>query len=88
MGKGDSMGISEIDKRGRITIPKEERELLGLKPGQKIYFFVENDALVIKKSIPKEQFKKEMRGCIIKPDKTFDPLTIKKIWEKNNHDTS
>lgn len=30
-GMGDLLGIVEIDDRGRITIPKEERERLGLE---------------------------------------------------------
>ena len=77
------MGIAEIDKRGRITIPKDERNILGLKFGQKVYFFVQDDALIIKKSIPKEMFKKEMRGCVKTGNSNIDPVKIKNIWEKN-----
>ena len=36
VGMGRRMGIIEIDDRGRITIPKDERERLGLTPGKKV----------------------------------------------------
>jgi AbrB family looped-hinge helix DNA binding protein len=35
-GMGIQMGTVEIDDRGRITIPKQERDRLGLKPGEKV----------------------------------------------------
>ncbi len=36
-----------MDERGRITIPREIRERLGLKPGEKLLIRVEGDVIVI-----------------------------------------
>lgn len=75
------MGITEVDSRGRITIPKEDRERLGIKPGQKIYIFYQNDSIIIKKSKPLDLFQRELRGCIKSKDDNLDPLKIKEMWE-------
>lgn len=42
------MSTVEIDNRGRITIPKEERERLGLTPGKKALIREKDGVLIIK----------------------------------------
>ncbi|MFQ5981476.1 MAG: AbrB/MazE/SpoVT family DNA-binding domain-containing protein [Candidatus Heimdallarchaeota archaeon] len=79
---GVEMGIVEIDDRGRITIPKGERDRLGLKPGEKVAIREKNGELIIKKLVTNQDFIKNLKGCITIPDDREDPLELKKIWER------
>ena len=79
MGVGDKMGKIEIDDRGRITIPKEMREELGLKPGDGVRIKKRDDALLIEKEIDLPTFIDEMKGCITVKGE-IDPLKMKEIW--------
>lgn len=47
--KGLRMSLATIISKGRITIPKEVRERLGLHTGDKIYFLVLSDGTVCMK---------------------------------------
>ena len=38
---------SKVDSRGRIYIPKEAREKLSIKKGDKIYLKIQNDYLIV-----------------------------------------
>ena len=80
MGLGITMGIIEIDNRGRITIPKEERERLGLTPGKKVLIREKDGSLIIKRFISPERFISELKGCITVEDHQIDPLRLKEIW--------
>lgn len=77
------MGTVEIDERGRITIPKEERERLGLKPGEKLMIIEKDGELIIRKVITPDDFINNLKGCITKEEGQFDPLELKEIWEGN-----
>ncbi len=77
------MGTVEIDERGRITIPKEERERLGLKPGEKLMIIEKDGELIIRKIITPDDFINNLKGCITKEEGQFDPLELKEIWEGN-----
>jgi len=70
-----------IDEKGRILIPKETREKIGLKTGGKARLKVEKEKLVIMPPITAEEFIKEMEGCISEGAPTINPLDLKKIWE-------
>ncbi|WP_455464139.1 AbrB/MazE/SpoVT family DNA-binding domain-containing protein [Candidatus Hodarchaeum mangrovi] len=74
------MGIIEIDSRGRITIPKEERERLGLTPGKKVLIREKDGALIIKRFISTEKFISELEGCITIENYKIDPLKLKEMW--------
>ncbi|NHJ01869.1 MAG: AbrB/MazE/SpoVT family DNA-binding domain-containing protein [Candidatus Heimdallarchaeota archaeon] len=80
MGMGNKMGVIEIDDRGRITIPKEERERLGLTPGQKAIIREKDGALIIKRFISPEKFISELKACITVEAHKIDPLELKTIW--------
>lgn len=74
-----------IDKKGRVTIPKEVREALGLEPGTDIQISIEGDRIVIRPQVSREEFIEVMEGCITEetaktdaPD--IDPLELKSIW--------
>lgn len=47
------MGKTKMDERGRILIPSEEREKLGLKAGTEFELIEENGVLLLKPIIPK-----------------------------------
>ncbi len=80
VGMGYMMGIVEIDDRGRITIPKEERERLGLTPGMRVLIREKDGALIIKRFISPDKFISELKGCLTTKDHPIDPLKLKEIW--------
>ena len=41
--------MGKISSRGQIAIPTDIRNKLGLKEGEKVMFFAENDTLLMKK---------------------------------------
>ena len=81
VGMVDLMGTVEIDERGRITIPKEERERLGLKPGEKLIIIERDGELIIRKAITPDDLIKNLKGCIKKEEGQLNPLELKDIWE-------
>ncbi len=46
------VGKATLDERGRILVPAEERERLGLSPGAEIELLEQGGALVIRRSLP------------------------------------
>ncbi|HKZ39572.1 MAG TPA: AbrB/MazE/SpoVT family DNA-binding domain-containing protein [Candidatus Hodarchaeales archaeon] len=82
IGMGHMMGLLEIDERGRLTIPKEEREKLGLYPGKKVTISIKQGELVVRPCITPEDFIKELRGCVRLLASDSEALKIKEIWEK------
>lgn len=50
-GKSDPvlMGSSKVTKRGQVTIPQELRMKLGIKPGDTIYFLLEEEKIILVK---------------------------------------
>ena len=79
MGVGNIMGTSELDERGRVTIPKDIREKVGLKSGDKLLITAEKDKVTIEKAVSLEKFIQELKGCISVPG-DLDPLKLKEIW--------
>jgi len=71
-----------VDDGGRVLIPKEIRDRLGLGPGTEARLEVEGDRLIITPSVPPERFIKQMEGCITEGEPTFDPVRLKEIWER------
>jgi len=53
------MGIVKISSKGQITIPKEVREALGLKPGDRVEIRVEDDFAILE---PLKKPSESMRG--------------------------
>ena len=44
------IGISSVSEKGQVTIPKEMRDILGLKAGDKVVFIDQNDQFVVRKA--------------------------------------
>ena len=80
---GIKVGIQKIDERGRVTIPKEHRESLGLHPGDRVRVESGSGEIRIRRVIPVDEFIEKFEGCITEDNaigKTLDPLRIKEIW--------
>ena len=44
------IGVSSVSEKGQVTIPKEMRDILGLKAGDKVVFIDQNDQFVMRKA--------------------------------------
>ena len=47
---GTILGTSKLSSKHQVTVPKDARELLDLKPGQRLVFVNENGKLVVEKA--------------------------------------
>jgi len=43
----ESFFKSKVDSRGRIYLPKEVREKLSIKTGDKVYLKIQNDCIIV-----------------------------------------
>ena len=59
------MELAKITSKGQITIPKDIREKMNLKTGDKILFFEENDKFFLQNSntFALTEFQKAMEGA-------------------------
>jgi AbrB family looped-hinge helix DNA binding protein len=46
------MPVSKLSSKGRVTIPKQVRERLGVQPGDLISYEMEGDVVTIRRSEP------------------------------------
>ena len=73
---------SKIDDKGRVCIPKEIRKLLNLKSGEKIFFHVQDDKIILRKSSSMEEFIKKSEAFSEKlKDITKKPIEFKKVFD-------
>ncbi|RLI41043.1 hypothetical protein DRO64_08110, partial [Candidatus Bathyarchaeota archaeon] len=77
-GMGDKMGLTSLDDRGRVVIPKELREKLGLRPDQRFLIEVRGDEIVLKPALDVEKFIAELKGCV--HGSRIRPHELKEIW--------
>jgi AbrB family looped-hinge helix DNA binding protein len=70
-----------VDRKGRILIPKEIREKIGLQAGRKVRIKVDKEKVIVTPLISPEEFIEEMEGCIKEGTPTIDPLKLKEMWE-------
>jgi len=47
------VGKTRLDERGRILIPAEEREKLGLSPGAEVELIADKGTLVVRRKLPR-----------------------------------
>jgi len=79
VGMGLLMGKTEIDERGRVTIPKDARQKAGLRSGDRLRVQATKGRLTLEKQVDLDTFIRELRGCVtVKGD--LDPLRLKEIW--------
>ena len=73
---------SKIDDKGRVCIPNEIRKMLNLKSGEKILFQVQDDKIILRKSISMEEFIKKSEDFSEKlKGITKEPIEFKKMFE-------
>ncbi len=70
------MPHSTLTSKGQTTIPKAVRRHLGLKPGDKIRFLVEDDGRVV--VLPATLHLRDLRGSLPKPPK---PVSVERMNE-------
>lgn len=80
------MGIRlKVDERGRVTLPSEVREALGIRPSRDIVVEEREEGLLIYKKISPEEFLREATKLQkeIKETKAAseDALRAKEIWK-------
>ena len=79
------MGEAVIDDRGRIVIPNEVREELGLRPEQRLKVMPKGRGLLLTPEIGVEEFIAELKGCV--HGSKVKPEDLKLIWgESHAHD--
>jgi len=75
----------KTDERGRITIPGEIRESLGIGPDTELIMEKRGSALILSKELTPEEFIEEARRFQeeIKASKLekVEPLKVKEIWK-------
>ena len=52
------MATTKITSKGQVTIPKEVRDRMGLRPGDKLEFAEEDGVFYLKKHLPPDPLKK------------------------------
>lgn len=72
------MLVREIYEKGQIVIPKNLREMLGLRAGTKVVFEVEGDRIIIKKV---KNIKKEFEK-IAAQGKSISKIDLDKEYEE------
>ncbi len=70
------MSPSTLTSKGQTTVPKDVRRHLGLKPGDKIRFLVEDDGRVV--ILPATLHLRDLRGSLSKPPK---PVSVEQMNE-------
>jgi AbrB family looped-hinge helix DNA binding protein len=74
---------STLDEKGRIIIPASIRSQMNLKPGEKLFFQVLNNEIIIKTEISPEKFindAEKLRASIKKIKK--EPIEFIKLFDE------
>ena len=64
--------IRKIDELGRIVLPKEIRRNLGIRDGENLEIFVENDHILLKKYSKMQDYSEVVKNLANLVDNTFD----------------
>lgn len=73
------MGEVTVEDRGRIVIPKDVREKLGIRGGEKMRV-EERDGDVVISPVKSRSSLKELRGVV--KDSEIEPSKVKEIWSE------
>lgn len=76
------MPRTSMDERGRVLIPRELREKLGLSPGRPVYVEETRQGLVIRAGLSREEALRRLRGVITEEHggERVDPRRVKDMW--------
>jgi AbrB family looped-hinge helix DNA binding protein len=68
------MSEARMTSKGQITVPKDIRQKLRLKPGDRVRFIVEDDGRV--RLLPAKRDVSELMGILPKPKRSFSTEEI------------
>lgn len=71
----------EIGEKGQVVIPKDIREMLNLRKGEKVVFEIRDKEVVIKTEENPEEFLRDFLD-VPKLKKRMTPKEFKKIYEE------
>jgi AbrB family looped-hinge helix DNA binding protein len=73
---------STVDDRGRITLPQELRDALGIRPGQDVRVERTERGILVRRASTPQEFIEQLEGCFDsrKTGKAVDPLKAKEMW--------
>jgi AbrB family looped-hinge helix DNA binding protein len=77
---------TKIDDRGRVLIPKELRERLGLEPGTEVLIDADDEGVHLRPAMPRSEALSLLLGGITEENAVTEepiegPLDVKEIWE-------
>lgn len=67
-----------LEKQGRVLIPKDVRQTMGLRSGEEMILEVQGDKIVLKPFKSVDDLSSQLKGCV--RESKVDPLQVKKIW--------
>lgn len=75
-----------VDDRGRVLIPKELRDRLGLEPGDSVLIDADEEALYLRPALSREEALGRLIGGVTEENAKedegeLDPLDVKEVWE-------
>ncbi len=81
MGMGIRMGKTRLDERGRVTLPQEFREELGLSPGDVVLVERTSEGVVVRRSRSKKEVFRALRGIVTAANAVgdADPMELKRL---------
>jgi AbrB family looped-hinge helix DNA binding protein len=75
------MSEAKVTSKGQITVPKDVRVKLGLKPGDRVRFIVEDDGRV--RLLPAKRDVSELMGILPKPKRSYSLEEIDEIVQNS-----
>lgn len=74
-----------VDDKGRVTIPREIRERLGLDPGEEVTVAISDGEVVIRPKVSRDAAIAALRGCVNDSTRRSDadpsdPVDLKDDW--------
>lgn len=74
-----------VDRKGRVTIPKELRDRLGIEPGEEVTVDLSDDEIVIRPNVSRTAVIETLEGCIDDESRREDaqplsPADVKADW--------
>ncbi|MFW9915261.1 MAG: AbrB/MazE/SpoVT family DNA-binding domain-containing protein [Candidatus Thorarchaeota archaeon] len=75
------MTTGRIDEKGRILIPLELRQKLGLESGSEIVFMVSGKNIILRSALNSEEFRKLSKKITQEiQNSTNEPIEIEKLF--------
>lgn len=76
------MAFVDVDDRGRVVLPKELRDELGIRPGAQVRIERGEGGMVVRPVLPLREHLAKLKAAIaqLPKGKPFDPLRAKDMW--------